>query len=104
MKEFVLMGRGGGGRAWLVMFVPGLLLVALGVLIVVVPKLLVAMVAAIFIVAGLGLASMGWRLRSLGRMGGGPLGGGPLGGGMGGFGGVRPPGAGGGPFQAGDMP
>ena len=77
MREFVLMGRGGGGRTWLVMFVPGVMLIVLGVLIVMMPQLLIAMVAACFIVAGLGLASMGWRMRSMG--------------GMSGLGGIRPP-------------
>lgn len=78
MREYTLMGRGAGGRTWLVMFVPGMMLIVLGVLIVLMPQLLIAMVAACFIVAGLGLASMGWRMRSMG--------------GIVGLGGFRPPG------------
>ena len=87
MREFVLMGGRAGGRAWLVMFVPGLMLVALGVLIVLLPQLLIAMVAACFIVAGLALASMGWRMRNMG--------------GLGGIGGTHPPSGG---FRATDLP
>ena len=67
MREFVLMGgRGAGRRAWLVPFVPGLLLIAFGLLIVVLPQLLVAMVAALFVIGGLGLLSVGWRMRAIG--------------------------------------
>ena len=63
------------------------ILVALGVLIVVLPQLLIAMVAACFMVAGLALASMGWRMRKMG--------------GLGGIGGIRPPG---GAFRPTDLP
>lgn len=66
MRDFVLMGRSAGRRAWLVPFVPGLALMAFGLLIAMFPQLLVALVAGLFVIGGLGLMSMGWRLRALG--------------------------------------
>lgn len=74
MREFVI-GTGTGRRPWLVFFVPGLILLVFGVLILVVPELLVALVAAFCIGCGLLLASVGWRLRQgppRGPMGGWP--------------------------------
>jgi len=66
MRDYVLMGRNAGRRAWLLPFVPGLALLAFGLLVAVYPQLLVAMVSALFAILGLGLMSVGWRLRALG--------------------------------------
>ena len=79
MREFVVT-RGVGPRAWLVPFVPGMVLLALGVAILVWPKLLVAMVSAVFLLIGAGLAGLGWRLK---QGGGFPPPGFPPGGGFG---------------------
>ncbi len=77
-------GGGGspGGAAWLAVFVPGMALIAVGIAIVVFPKLLAVLVAGFCMFVGLILASLGWRLRR----------GLPGGFGPGGFGGGFPPG------------
>jgi len=65
-REFVIGGR----RAlpsWLAIFVPGCALVGFGVLIILLPELLVALVAVICITLGLVMASLGWRLRAMSR-------------------------------------
>jgi hypothetical protein len=76
MREFVIHGRRSGGNPWLVVFVPGVALMCFGVLILIVPELLVAMVAAGFLGVGALIAAMGWRLRNLtpGNPPGGPFG------------------------------
>ena len=63
VRRIVLSGAAPAG-AWLVLFVPGMALIALGVAIAVWPQLLVAMVAGVFILLGVVIASIGWRLRS----------------------------------------
>jgi hypothetical protein len=55
---------GSGRRPWLVVFLPGVGLMAFGLLILIVPELLVALVAALFMLAGALLAAVGWRLRA----------------------------------------
>jgi hypothetical protein len=68
VNEFVI-GRVGrwagplGPRGWLVLFVPGVTLMAFGVLITIWPQLLVALIAGICLAAGALLAVAGWRLR-----------------------------------------
>lgn len=62
MLEFVI-GRAAGPKGWLVVFVPGVVLMALGVLIWVWPDVLVALVAGILLSVGAALAGLGWRLR-----------------------------------------
>ncbi len=57
----------GLASAWLV---PGGLLVLLGLLILVVPHLLEAIVAAALMVAGASLMAFGWRVRQAVRRGG----------------------------------
>ena len=70
MREFVIGSQGRGKPPWLLVFVPGVALLAFGILIVVLPQLLVALVAAVCMVAGIALASLGWRLRGMSNSGG----------------------------------
>lgn len=69
MREFVFLDRTAGRNAWLVPFVPGVALVVFGLLIVLLPQLLIAMVAALFVLGGIALISLGWRIRSGGPRG-----------------------------------
>ena len=62
MREFVFRARG-GRPSWLAIFVPGIALFAFGVMTLLLPQVLVALVAALFMSAGLLLAGIGWRVR-----------------------------------------
>ena len=68
MREFVIHTRD-GRPSWLAIFIPGMALFMFGVLTLVLPQLLVALVAAIFMSVGLLLAGIGWRLRQGGSLG-----------------------------------
>lgn len=69
MREFVIRGAT-GRRSWLALFAPGMALIGLGLLILLFPHLLIAMVAALFMTCGFVLASLGWRMRRGGSRGG----------------------------------
>lgn len=64
MTEFEIRPPGPAPAAlWLVPFLAGVACILFGVLIAILPELLVAMVASAFVLLGLALASLGWRLR-----------------------------------------
>ena len=57
----------GGGGLGFFMLVPGLFFIALGIAVLLVPELLKVMVAAAFILVGLGLCFAGMRVRRMTR-------------------------------------
>ena len=56
-------GRAGGGVMFLI---PGVMLIGLGVMILIMPELLAAMVATFFIFVGISLLGLGYNLRRMG--------------------------------------
>ncbi len=57
-------GRGSWGLGpWWLGLVPGVICVLVGILIVAVPQLLETLVASVFILIGVGLISVAWRMR-----------------------------------------
>lgn len=59
--------QGGGGSIGLLMLIPGMFFITLGVLVFVWPALLQIMVAAAFILVGIGLCLGGLRMRRVGQ-------------------------------------
>ena len=59
--------RSGGGGLGFFMLVPGLFFIALGIAVLIVPELLKVMVAAAFILVGLGLCFGAMRMRRMTR-------------------------------------
>jgi hypothetical protein len=64
--EFQIQRRGGGPGPW-VLFLPGAASILFGILILMLPEILVALVAGAFIFVGATLLSIAWRVRNGGR-------------------------------------
>lgn len=65
VREFIIGGnRVTLARAWLVPVVPGVMLFLFGILVLLVPQVLVALVSGAFMVAGIALISVGLALRN----------------------------------------